>query len=735
MLQHIDNGRGEARELHMGANGWFAIIRKSASGRGRPSQRMYRLEDLDGVVDAIRSDPDVYLSQGAFALPRRRVSALASIGCAFVDIDCYKLDRPADDALVNSLLERARECGIPEPSYVTASGRGLYCRWLFERPVSAYQLTRWQALQSVLVPLFRALGADSKVRDAARVLRVMGSTNRTAGRSVHVVYNSGRRHEFDALCAAVEAVGATELLDEAREDVQRLIERVTKRVQRAHAFGDRPTKSDLGLIQQYEQQRTPVMLRRGTPDHLHWHRFVDLRRLCEMRGGVHRGSRDLTLFWMGTFLAQSRIIRSDNFRSELSELVTGFGGEDFRPLEDGSMGTLLERLKARERCEKVVFRGRAYDPLYTPTNQHLIEIFEISRDEQQGLATIISPSEKLRRADLGVPGRAQRRQERLEWRALADDLAEQARASGDAPSVTAIAAACGVDKSQVSRWLKRPAPPAPPARQDDPAGHQARQAAVEAQVVASTQPCVQQAGGDAPPGPAVASAIDATLIQDVSEPQVPRASDESPRQVDRALMWSVRAGVLDAGRAAGHRGPGGLAWARQAASGPPGGRSPSGSRPPTAGGERTSALRAGALDAGAAALAAHAAQAAQAAHAHAPPPSATQGKQAGGPHGDQLDREGLVDKLEQAGLGAHALEMARGLSAPQLRDMLGAISTSREQSQRLAGAREMSQQMEQAQVEQRVLRMHNMIESIRRRPREAGPVGEPREEGPHGRRS
>jgi hypothetical protein len=52
--------------------------------------------------------------------------------------------------------------------------------------------------------------------------------------------------------------------------------------------------------------------------------------------------------------------------------------------------TLYSKAKAFEAGEKVEFNGKKYSPLYTPSNDNLISLFEITDQEQRQLKTIIS---------------------------------------------------------------------------------------------------------------------------------------------------------------------------------------------------------------------------------------------------------------------------------------------------------------------------------------------------------
>ncbi len=460
----IETGVAEARTLHPSSDGWFAIFRKNV-GTARTSDRSFPMGSLDTVVRALDKVPDAYVSQASFIRASRKVANFKSINCAFVDIDCYSGEHNSpivvpDEAFIERLHEHARSAGIPTPSYTTLSGRGVYCKWIFDRPLSAHQLIRWKALKSVLVPLYAAFGVDAKVKDAARVLRVMGSAHGGTGSIVRVGSNTHQVHNFDALCTAAASIDISRLVMPSSDGAS-AVRNAKNRVRRIKLNSEnltelnQDTEGDLQILRHYGASRTPVMLSPTGRNlvSLAWGRFVDLRTLAEARGGIHVGSRDIMMFWMATTLAHAGVVTSENMNTEIGEMIGAFSGPNFDPIGDRAMMSLVERLKEKEAGRVVHFKGGSYDPLYTPTNDHLIDVLSITQDEQQLLTTIIGGREKLRRADSKVEGRADRRQHRIEWRGLAVQMKAEALAAGETRFVTRIADELKVQRSEVSRLL------------------------------------------------------------------------------------------------------------------------------------------------------------------------------------------------------------------------------------------------------------------------------------------
>jgi hypothetical protein len=110
----------------------------------------------------------------------------------FVDVDSYKVEwskgkTPEQQAA--SFIYFCEQEGIPWPSLIIFSGRGLQAKWLLEYSIPRAVLLRWNACQKRLVDRLASYGADPAAKDAARVLRLVETVNSKSGevcRLVHV---------------------------------------------------------------------------------------------------------------------------------------------------------------------------------------------------------------------------------------------------------------------------------------------------------------------------------------------------------------------------------------------------------------------------------------------------------------------------------------------------------------------------------------------------------------------
>jgi len=413
--------------------GYFSILSKDRAGR--PHQDSYNLSKLEQVLRLLPKDRDSYLSQAEFIAPNRRVVNLARIGLLFVDLDCYKLNITPDAACWH-LLQECDEQGIPHPSIVIHSGRGIYAKWILDRTIPRQALPRWNRLQAELVSAFELIGADPAAKDASRVLRIVGTVNTKSNEVVRVIHvtrgldGEPVRYGFDDLADAVLPLGRDEL-------------NAVRRVRQ----GEIQKRRDLRLV---HENRNTAGLRRFSGRQLAWHRLEDLRKLAELRGGVQEGWRMLWMFWELNFLLLSGATHSGQMFHEARALA-----REIRFLEgwnEGDLSTLYRKAQAFERGERVQYNGHEYQPLYTPKNDTLIDVFKVTRDEERQLRTIIS-------RDTAAERHAARESARRRAAGAKAHGTEQDRASArlmrsNGMSLRAIAAELGVHHITVRNWCK-----------------------------------------------------------------------------------------------------------------------------------------------------------------------------------------------------------------------------------------------------------------------------------------
>lgn len=360
----------EARSYHDAARwGYFSLLTGQGSQRKQDSYKLAVMPTVLAMVDPTR---DTWLSQAEFTVPNRRVVNLLRIGLLFADLDTYRTPWAANrtpEQLAAAVLHHCAEEGLPPPSLLIYSGRGIQAKWLLDGTIPRQALPRWNACQRYLIDRLAPLGADPVAKDASRVLRLVNTVNTKSGnvcRVVHVQNDANGdpvRYGFEYLAEALLPVARWTIEEQRR---------------------DRAERRQLKLMPGGKSDN----LRGFSGRQLAWDRLEDLRKLAELRGGVQEGERMQHLFWRLNFLLLSGATNSSLMYHEAAALAGELDPRwNYRSKE---LMTLYGKAKAFESGEKVTFGGRQFPPLYTPKNDSLISLFKITDDEQRQLRTLIS---------------------------------------------------------------------------------------------------------------------------------------------------------------------------------------------------------------------------------------------------------------------------------------------------------------------------------------------------------
>ncbi|WP_017173678.1 hypothetical protein [Xanthomonas phaseoli] len=413
--------------------GYFSLLVGQGSHRKQDSYKLAVMPTVLAMVDPTR---DTWLSQAEFRVPNRRVVNLARIGLLFADLDTYRLPWAANrtpEQLAAAVLHHCAEEGLPTPSLLVYSGRGIQAKWLLDGTIPRQALPRWNACQRYLVDRLAPLGADPIAKDASRVLRLVNTVNTKSGnvcRVVHVQHGPDGepvRYGFEFMAEALLPVARWTIEQQRRDRVER---------------------RQLKLLPGGKTDN----LRGFSGRQLAWDRLEDLRKLAELRGGVQEGERMQHLFWRLNFLLLSGATHSSQMYHEAAALAGELDPAwNYRSKE---LMTLYGKAKAFEAGEKVTFGGRQLPPLYTPKNDSLISLFRITDDEQRQLRTLISrdmAAERRRKRDRKRDEARRRASGAVDRETYLEGAQERRRAAqalrAEGLSVRAIAARLGVSKS------------------------------------------------------------------------------------------------------------------------------------------------------------------------------------------------------------------------------------------------------------------------------------------------
>ena len=421
----------EAGFYHRPDSGGYFSLLTSLEG-GRKVQHSYPTLKMPVVLSLIDANRDTWISQAEFWSSLRRVVNVKSIGLAFLDIDFYREDiewgrgrtpeRAAED-----FVGLCDDFGIPRPSLIIYSGRGLQVKWFFVTALPRMAMPRWNAVEKVLVEKFAFCGADPLARDSARVLRLVQTVNTKSKQVCRPIWvntdenNQPVRYDFEYFAECVLPIPRSV----ARQHVE--IARQTAKTPRSSVFR--------GL----------------TIETLNWNRVEDLRTIVRLRSGMPEGLRMQMLFYTLNFLALSHQVTPTTFYYEAAAIAREI--DPTWTMRSAELKTVYAKMKDYLAGKTVEFNGRTYPALYTPTNDTLINVFGITNEEQKELKTIIDDTEQYRRKVEGR--RAEGMMSRFDYVDRAEQRSVQAMLlRGKGLSMRKIAKEMKVSVGSVAGYLK-----------------------------------------------------------------------------------------------------------------------------------------------------------------------------------------------------------------------------------------------------------------------------------------
>ena len=324
--------------LHKNSEGFITVAKMGSRWQ------QYYFEGINDLSINLKGK-DVYISQNTFNNKSRRLIHLKELKALYIDIDCYKMNLSKE--AVKYFMENDLYGQIPVPNMLIDSGRGLYYIIFLENTM-AEELPKWQLVEKYLYEKLKDLGADNKALDATRVLRVTGTVNSKNNSIVKVIDTYDYQYTLD-------------------EIIENYIPEITE---------DRKEKQKPKGVRKKGRKKKFVSL--FNLYNLYYTRFMDIKKLVEIRNYEMTGYREVTLFLLRYFM---NVYHGDDdlVMEEILEINNSFT----EPLE-------------KDEVFKATLSGatRATENVYKYSNDKLIKLLDITPLEQKQMATIISKTEK-----------------------------------------------------------------------------------------------------------------------------------------------------------------------------------------------------------------------------------------------------------------------------------------------------------------------------------------------------
>lgn len=281
-------------------------------------------------------------------------STVRWLPCCFVDLDCYRENLTSEQALPH-VFEICEAHGIPLPTEVTHTGRGLLARWQLD-PVRAWpeNVATWDAVQRKLCEFFTSLGADDGARDCARVSRPDGTVNSKSNQMVFTVKGSGDSYTMGEMALAMG---------------------VLYRPKRKHQRKRHRIKTSVGTL-------VPKNPKQFTLSIEGLRRIQDLTELVNLRGTIEEGHRrNFLMFFTSAAM--------------LTNWPEGTIREHVRQFNDGFKDS-LSREEVNDAVKQAMAPRRGGRP-YKWSSSRIAEQLGITREEEAYMATLVSEAEGDRR--------------------------------------------------------------------------------------------------------------------------------------------------------------------------------------------------------------------------------------------------------------------------------------------------------------------------------------------------
>lgn len=322
--------------------------------------------DIKGIVEVVQEQEgqaDTYITPNTFYIPGRSNNSIRQFRALYIDLD---LDQYSKTEAFYEIYLKAAQGEIPKPTMIVDSGRGLHCYWRIDHAPKGAAYT-WQELEDYLYKQLKPLGADIKATDSARVLRLPSTINSRNG----------------AMCEVLEDNDITYSMYELRE---KYLNYVKKDKQDPKVKNQGSTKKVKNLFNSYT---------------LHLARAQDIETIIRLRDYKVKGYRNslthLYSYWKGIYIRDPKT---------LLEVVENFNNRLLDPLKVTEIRAIVKSTtKAiegfisyeqgiRSGDDKRVSKAMKSRGGYWYTNDRLIEMLEITQEEQKHLKTIISKREK-----------------------------------------------------------------------------------------------------------------------------------------------------------------------------------------------------------------------------------------------------------------------------------------------------------------------------------------------------
>ncbi len=336
---------------------------------------------------------NVFISPNTFYIKQRQVRNIRHLRSLYIDLD-LNLNKISKSEAIYKTFILAGEGKIPKPTMAVDSGRGIHLYWRIENaPYGA--LYTWQQLEDYLYNNLKHLWADRSATDAARLLRLPNTINSRNNEPCKVLYVD---HELIYSMYDLRE----KFLGYGGES--------------SHTKKDKRGKNKGKITRIFNSYS------------LHLTRIQDIEMLCQLRNWDIKCYRNKVLhcwiYWNGIYVRDL---------AQLGKMALEFNNTFSEPLADQVVEAVVSScdraiesfLEHQRRLTNEENLSGSEGPLratgYNYRNSTLIDMLDITEEEQRHLKTIISTNERYRRSNIkrtprnenGLTKRQQQKQDNI----------------------------------------------------------------------------------------------------------------------------------------------------------------------------------------------------------------------------------------------------------------------------------------------------------------------------------
>lgn len=321
-------------------------------------------ENIKDVVYSVRRKKDVFITPNTYYKPSRASENIRQFRALYIDLDCGEDDY---NYCFYEVFKLAEEKKIPKPTLVVFSGRGLHLYWRIKHSPSQ-ALWTWQSLEDMLYYNLKNLKADKRAIDSARILRLPGTINSRSNEKAIVLY----------------------------EDLN--IEYSMKELKEEYIATD---KKIYKYKKEYNKMISNVFFNSYS---LHYKRLEDLKALAIMRDYNLKGFRNtfvhLFVYWQGLYTRDLDKLKELTLEFNSKIKPTGLKENQINSIIKSCNKQIEKFIEYNNQEKKEIIKGAKNKRGYWYKNQTLIEILEITEEEQKKLSTVIAKKEKYLRKNI-----------------------------------------------------------------------------------------------------------------------------------------------------------------------------------------------------------------------------------------------------------------------------------------------------------------------------------------------